>query len=428
MTFINRTATLYYDQYENLCSFLLNQNDLISVNFEKTTETSEKDVIVEDASLEYDVTVDADGKVYVFCQKNDGTLLLLTKKDGEWDRSILAGKSEIKIYNANILVTDENVHIFYCTPSKENEKVYRIYHHMFHENQWKTFQVEDIACKNLLNPFQLSVYGDRIILGYYHLLQHNEQIFMKTFHLENHEWGGREQLTYDNNYKLYLDMLYTKNEEFHIAFSQYIEGNLEIRHEKFRIRDGKPVKVAENVVSNLANCSYPTMVAFNKKLWIIWTEYDQIVSVFTNDSGSNWSLPYQWRESKEKLFMRYKFITNQQELKKTYRMNYSFGKEFPECTFMGFGSLDGAVEMPLKAKKKDSERKVSAMEVREDKIQESVNTPIKQEPVSMPIKQEEIPIDSVAVLEKRMTDLDERLTEIENYINRRRRGLFGHRG
>lgn len=352
MGFVNQTGILVSDSFGNLYSFLWSEEKIVLVYFDKILGSTEKTVLIEDCSLEFDAAIDKDDTLYVVCQKKDGSILLLDYTNGTWHTSILVDANPSKIYNLNIAAYEKSVHILYCVPGKENSKRYRIYHHFYEKQAWNTFEVEDIGRKDILNPFQILIEKDRLMIGYYNLVKNEEQIFIKIFDVSNGKWGPGIQLTYDANYKIYLDMLLIGKENLHLTYSEYIEGNLVIKYESYKLKANQVTKTTEEFVSNLANCSYPTFVFNDQKLWLIWTEYDQVVSCYTSDMGTTWSVPYLWKESKEQSFVRYKFLTNDENLKRNYLLNYSFGKEFPRFSFIGFGSLDRATEIPLKSKKK----------------------------------------------------------------------------
>ncbi|MBB6217044.1 hypothetical protein HNQ80_003149 [Anaerosolibacter carboniphilus] len=434
MGFVNQSSVLASDSFGNIYSFLWSEEKIVLVYFDKILGSTEKTVLIENCSLEFDAVIDKDDTLYVACQKNDGSIVLLDYMNSTWHTSTLVEANSTKIYNLSIAAYEKAVHILYCVSSAESDRRYRIYHHLYEKQSWSTYEVEDIGRKEVLNPFQIYTEKDRLILCYYNQIKKEEQIFLKTFDTFNKKWGTGVQLTFGSNYKMYLDTLMTSKENFHLTYSEYVEGNLVVRYEGYKIKGSQVTKMTEEYVSNPANCSYPTFVYNDKKLWVVWTEYDQVVSSFTMDMGNTWSVPYLWKASKEQPFVRYKFLSNDENLKRNYLLNYSFGREFPAFSFIGFGSLDQATEIPLKSKKKEKDGSPSSImsenlrglkdildsiekkEVRESREVKEIG---RQEAGSHAVQNTEID-----QLKARMKEVEERIESIEEYLNRKRRGLL----
>ncbi len=434
MGFVNQASVLVSDSFGNIYSFLWSEEKIVLVYFDKVLGSTEKTVLIENCSVEFDVVIDKDDTLYVACQKNDGSILLLDYINSTWRTSTLVEANPTKIYNLNITAYEKAVHVVYCVSSVESERRYRVYHHQYEKQAWNTYEVEDIGRKEVLNPFQLYMEKDRLILCYYNQIKNEEQIFLKTFDTFNKKWGASVQLTFGSNSKMYLDILMTSKDNLHLTYSEYIEGNLVVKYEGYRMKGSQVTKTTEGYVSNPANCSYPIFVYNDKKLWVIWTEYDQVVSSFTTDMGNTWSVPYLWKASKEQPFVRYKFLSNDENLKRNYLLNYSFGREFPAFSFIGFGDLDQATEIPLKLKKKEVDGNPSntmseelrglkiilnSMEKKEVKDDRSVKGIGQQEPKIDTTKDQEI--DQLKAEIKR---LEEKIESIEDFLNRKRRGLL----
>ena len=436
MPFVNKLSTLLSDENGNLYSFLWSEEKIIFVFFDRKTGKSEKQELVQDCTLEYDVMIDEKNRVYLVCQKKDKSVLLMSYIDGSWKTNILLSSGQTVIYNLNIISFYEKIHIIYCVPSIESDKVYRVYHHQQEDRQWKTYEVCDVNRKEILNPFQILTINNKLLMGYYNLKKNEEQIYVRIFDTNTNQWSEERQLTFNTNYKLYLDMLSTGKGDLHLGYSQYVDGNLLIRYEKFKFRDDEIIKTAEDTLSNPGNCSHPTFIVYDEKLWLAWLEYNQVLSCHTTDMGVTWSAPYLWKESKEQSFTRYRFKTNDPNLAERYKLNYSFGKDFPNLTFIGFGSLEGAEEVPSKLKKNDIGEDEMSFEYLDRKKEESHKSediiapfegPSHEAIRSYSIKsskkltweQQEIEL-----LHEKVRELEGRIQEIEDYINRRRRGML----
>ncbi|TCO80015.1 coiled-coil domain-containing protein [Marinisporobacter balticus] len=420
MSFANQRNTLIHDHLGNLYNFRWDEERILYTYFDKYLKKYEKDILVEDCTLEFDAGIDAQNNVYFVYQRKDGRLILKSLVNGFWQENLLGGENTLNILNLNLFIDYGRIHIIYCVPSNESDMTYRIYHHYYDEQGWKNFVVQDIERKNLLNPFQMIKKEKNFVVGFYDLMGEEEQIFIKEFNTETDQWENTIQLTDGSNNRVYLDILITKKENLHLTYSEYFQGNLLIKDEKYKVHENKAIKIAENIISNPSNCTNPTFIKDHDKLWNVWTEYDQIVSSLSTDDGITWSEPYLWKESKEEIFFRYKFDTNDENIDTDYRFNYSFGKDYPEFSFIGFGPLERAEKIPLQINKK-KEEEACVMELEEVKRSEKQINDVRNDTIQISKLQKDI-----EKLEAKISDiknLEERINNIEEYF-RRRRGLF----
>ncbi|WP_053957543.1 hypothetical protein [Inediibacterium massiliense] len=351
MPFSNQKNILMHDEVGNLHSFQEEKEKIIYTYFDKQLGEYKKEVLIENSSGEFDASMD-EKDLYMVYQNTKGEIILMTFKKGIWYENSLGGDVSLKVFNLNIVLCTGKVHIVYCVKAQENSMCYRIYHHYCENQEWRSFVVEDIEIQKFLNPFQLIDYENKLVIGFYQLIKGYEQIFIKEFDIQKQQWNPSIQLTWSSCEKLYLNLLMTHEELIHVTYSSYVDGNLIIKYEKYKLEQDQAIKKIEHILSNPANCSYPLFVKEKDKLWTIWTEYDQVVSSFSIDEGITWSEPYLWKESKEILFFQYKYYTNYEKIKENYQLCYAFGKAYPEFSFIGFGPLEKAQEIPIKKKRR----------------------------------------------------------------------------
>lgn len=353
MSFLSINSCLITDSIGNIYTFQYTQSGIEMITHEKATGNAEREVIVEGEILEYDVSISEEDKIYLVSQKKDSSISIYSINNNVWTESKLIDKTDLSIYNLKIVTHHDIVHIFYCKESQKDARKLNIYHHYFKGNKWETISVEEIIRNQIVNPIQILVNRSSLVLAYHDLGDYTEEVFIKKFDLDKRSWKDSVKITEDNKSKLYLDILELDN-ELHITYSEYEYENLTVKHKKISLDSGNVEKMSENILSNQANCTYPTLIYQNNLLWCVWTEYENVVSSYSEDRGITWSNAYSWKDSKGVDFVRYKFDTNQDSLKENYTMNYSFGKTYPNLGFLGFGNLEKAVEVP---KKKDGSTK-----------------------------------------------------------------------
>ncbi|QZY56574.1 hypothetical protein [Crassaminicella profunda] len=447
MSFANQRNVLIHDRLGNVYNFRWHEEKIVYTYFDKYLKEYASDMFVDDCTLEYDAAIDEENNVYFAYHRKDGKLVLMSLENGFWHKNLLGGDDTLSILNLNLFIHNKQVHMIYCVSSNESSMSYRIYHHYYSNQEWKTFVLQDINRKKFLNTFQIIQNENRLMIGFYDFLKDEEQIYIKEFDLENEQWKNSIQVTSSSNDKLYLDMFMTKNKILHLTYSEYFQGNLVIKYEKYKFENKKVVRLVEKIVSNPSNCAHPTFIKQGEKLWIVWTEYEQVVSCYTMDEGKTWSELYLWKESKTINFFRYKFNTNAENIKAAYQFHYTFGKGYPEFSFIGFGPLENVDKIPLKINSnrklenmvkdqgiEDKEVKNKKVEDKEIKVKKENTLKKELDELQKHIKTLEEKLKSIEKIEERMKNIEEKLKEVENleervknieeYLKRRRRGIF----
>ena len=421
MTFANQKSVLIHDKKGNIYNFYWNQGKIIFNLFNSEKQKYESKTIAEDSTLEFDSIIDNENNIYTVFQRKNGQIILMSRNKIEWNISELSKENQPEIINLNILSHGGKLHLIYCIPSNESEVAYKLYHHYLYDSEWKTLQIGDIMVRGLLNPFQVIYDSNRIILGFYNLCDNVDQIFMKEFDLDKNTWKNAIQLTTGYNDKLYLDMALLNSNAVHLTYSEYIEGNMVIKYEKYKKNDNRTIKVLDTVLSNPSNCSFPSFIHTKDNLWVAWTEHDQVVSCFSQDEGLTWSNPYLWKKSKEADFFRHKFVTNDNHIKSYYKLNHAFGKGYPEYSLMGFGPIEEGTEVPIKHKKKNEDSAMNDEHHPATRLNDT-KTKVEDEPI-----QKKIEYDKTDIMNE-LKKLEERIEGIEQYLQRRRRGFFFRSG
>lgn len=346
MSFYNDNISVINDSFENIYVIQWSEGKISLLYFDKASQSSERKELIDGVQEDYSVEIDSEDNIYLLTQSIDGYLNLSTIKENS--KNVIANLTDKPIpiaFNLNIFF-DEHLHIIYSIMLDDFKNTYRIYHHVLEDNKWISHEVDDIKVDKLLNPFILGNIDDKLVICYYDFIIDEEEIFFKMFDMESNNWSEKIKLTSGFSSKLYIDFIYYKG-KMHLVYSEYFEGNLVVKYERFRIEENKVIKEVEKVLSNPENCSYPIIVVYENKLWIVWVEYDSIVSRYSEDQGQSWSNLYLWKESKKEDIVRYKFVDNG-KYKKSIKFNYSFGKVFPTVEFIGFGPLVNTMEVPLK--------------------------------------------------------------------------------
>lgn len=342
MTFYNDKWIIADKDSNNILLFRKATNDILLDRINKDTNITNKESIVKDVLEEYDIAIGLENKIYMIYQ-NQAMHLILSIFDGNSREDIKLTAEQIpEVFDLNIMVYNNTIHIVYVIRLLEEGK-YRIYHHYYDNEDWGTYRVEDIIARKLLNPIKLIQEENNIILTYYN---NDKDIELKSFSSKDLAWSDASVLVNNPNEKLYLDMI-KRGDTIHLSYSEFQNGNLVIKYEKFIYNNGIYKKEVEEIISNEGSFSYPTIIIYEDDIWITWVELDNIISRFSNDKGKTWSsCMYMWNEGKSRNLVRYKYLTTAPENNKI--LDYSFGSVYPEVIFIGFGPTDDTIEIPIK--------------------------------------------------------------------------------
>lgn len=341
MSFYTDNWTIVEKDQKNILLFRKSDDLVIMERIVGNIEENTKEDLCQDILEEYDICIKSSGHIYFLYQSQEMHLILKIINEEKIEEVKLTKEPIPEVYELNMLVEDKKIHIIYSAMLKESGK-YIIYHHYYNGVIWDTFIPEEVEAKKFLNPMQIiSVEGD-ILLTY---TDKNKNIIIKKFNLEKLEWEDSIKLIDTDKEKIFLDVIKIEN-DYHFTYCEYINENLVVKYEKYLYIDGGFDKISEDVLSNEGATSYPTLIMYNDRLWVIWVELNKLMSRYYNNESKSWSDIYLWKESKNIDFLRYKYVTK--EVNNKIILNYSFGKPYPEVKFLGFGSTENTEIIPMK--------------------------------------------------------------------------------
>ena len=344
MAYFNDKLLLISDSYKNIDLFRLVKGNIIRYHFNYERQNYSEKIVAKGVFKEYDISIDEKDTIYIIHQDTTFDLMLtLIKKNGELETVKLTEEPILEIYYLNLILDLDKPHIIYFILVPDIEKKYRIYHHYFTGEEWRTNIVDEIRVRELLNPLRVFYTDNKIFIVYYDKVE-EEQIYIKKFNINKGEWEEKIRLTDSKENKLYSDII-VKGSKIHLTYCEYEEGNLVVKYGRFNYENNLAEKEIEDTLSNPENPQDPTLVYYNRKLWVVWVEHENLLSRYSDDLGNTWSPIYLWNESKGKDIVRYKYHKLFDE---GMILNYSFGKIAPEIGFIGFGPTENTIEIPLK--------------------------------------------------------------------------------
>lgn len=201
MAFYSNRVAIAFLNKDKLYLFR-NINKEILIDYYSEEVMNKKDTAIKDALGEFDILINEEDEIYLLYQDIDYYLNIITISDGKTNKVTLTESPLPRLYELNLLKTQNNISIIYLTLRSQNERIFKIHHHLLESDQWINYDVEDIKVNRVLNPIKVISEDNRIILGYYY----GNQICIKEFNLETKEWSESNILT-NNNEKIYIDII-----------------------------------------------------------------------------------------------------------------------------------------------------------------------------------------------------------------------------
>lgn len=478
MPLLKSNGHLLKDGFNNIYCIIYENNSITAIVYDKTIGNVEKKVIQENCTEYYFATIDKKNIIKVVCQTTKGEIVLLTFNNGNWDRNILNENVSTKIYEPYLIHYSSNLNVFYSLRSDENENNYEVYHILITEKEVLKNKLFTINTNGILNPYIINKFKDGFIISYLDTSDGVEELYVRYFDLKNNELMKEMKITEDYKEKLYLDTL-VEGSEMKVTYCEKYNGNLRVVYKLVQLDDKKPYEVSSEILSNECNCQYPTLIDDVDKTWVVWYQYQGVVSSFKRIDESKFDGPYLWKKSKGIDISKFGFVANHKNLNNRYRLNSSFTTISPKISFIGFGPLEDVEKIPFKKKslKEESFNNIKELNEMENKtIIKSNIKPLKENEdkklenlikefeeykkdieenkrllgklLQTTIKEKDNIKDTeskINELQKKINGFDDgvvsqledgknpikqlekRVTDIEDFLSRRRRGLFGPR-
>ena len=340
LTFYNIKAIISELDKENLYLFQNHKSEIIMNHFDYKSNINKKEIITKDCNGEFDVTL-IDNSLYVIYQDLLRNLNLSIINGNDIRNMSMTEEPIERIYELNIFNNDNQLNMVYL--KSLGEKKYRIIHNYVEGDSWVSQNVMDVQIDQAINPMKIIKIDKIFILCFYN----GNEVCIKELNSINSEWAETIVLSEPNSKKLYLDMIKIEN-NLHLVYSQFQNNNYVIIYERHSYNNGAIRKDFEKVISNESNCTNPTLILYDDKIWVVWNESNRLYSRHSGDGGNIWSSIHYWKESIAQELIRYKYLKENDEL--DFRFDFSFGTLNPEIKFVGFGPLENVEEINDKKK------------------------------------------------------------------------------
>ncbi len=413
MSFINVQSVLIYDSAENVHNFYLDDSHLSYVKADALTKKVESKMIERNIK-EFDAFIDDKDMILLMCITFEQKLILYEIAQNQINSTIISDQLNPYLSDIHIFGSKDDLNVLYTLPDHNNDQNYRILQSRYNEGNWENKKVGQFISQNIMkNEIKVLMEQDGEYLGF--VEYENNKSTLRVRKYDGISWSNDIiQIKKDEEIYWYD---FQKNKEFiEIVYANRVEDQFVICYESYDINLGKCIKRYN--LSNLSNCMHPIFISYQGDKWVLWVEMDWIYSCRLSNEKEGIEGVYRWKESKKTDFMKCRFSYNNETIKKKLALECdTVFASFPEYSLLGFGNLKGKAEAVTILKKKEDEGGKKMESVEDKKTVEKV----KEEKV---VKEEK----KAKGLQEKLDELEARVDNIENYLRRRNRSIFGTKG
>lgn len=339
MVFYNNRVIVIENFNDSLYIVRKSKNELFIEYINKSTNIFKKEKLISEPIIEFDIENDQLDGINILFINDKHDLVLSRLIENIYETKTILSSIKTRIFELTLINIESIQNIFYMQESDKKQFI-KIYHIHIEDGKQITSIVDEVETYQIINPLRIIKDDKNLILAYYY----RNQICLKVYNTITKIWSPSITLTNNKN-KLYLDIMKVGG-RIHLVYSDFSDDLFTVRYERFLIDNDYIIKEAEFNLSASGNYTDPILIYHHKKIWVIWKDTNQLISIYSEDGGKIWSSVYQWKNSKKMDIVKYKYLTN--TVDHSFKIDYSYGSIKPDIKFIGFGDLIQAEVLQIK--------------------------------------------------------------------------------
>ena len=291
MPFIREFNTLLYDSNNNVIYIDSNNGITFSLYDNSLNLISRKQIykgISSFVTCHFDI--DSDDIIYGLLKSETNELQYVTiaNKYCIKNNILKYNPYENTIKFPYIKKTHDYISLFYYLIVRNTPHTCSLVHKYNNKGIWNEYIIDTINY-DVLSNFRIINTPSHVIAFYFKLCDSHEELFMRCFNLSENIWSLPYQLTFSGNPKMYLSVIKDNNDCYHITYSENILGQYHCCYINGYTDFKKFTRSISKTFKECIACTFPTIIYYNDKLYIQWTEYNVLNSVKSSDNGKTWS-------------------------------------------------------------------------------------------------------------------------------------------
>lgn len=326
MTFVNKTKFILRKSDNNLVIFNIDDNikyNVLDYNLDLITSK-----ILYSGNFSYIncwFDIDKNDFIYGIINDSNGKLININIKD-----DVLKDYTLLKYDYMNFIIKfpyikilDNEEHVIYFSINKKNKYLGQLIH-IYKNNDVYIKNKIDYINYNILSNFTVTWKYNIPTIFYFNIVNGFEEIFISTFNIDTLKWSKPSMITNTRKNKIYLDVINTKNDYYHIVYSENHDYKYYCRYLKLTLKNNKFKIIKSNSVKNNIMCLFPNLIYNNSNLFIQWVEYHDLYTCKSSDEGEVWDEPIKNNDVSNHHFLRYYYKSNFNLNNDSY-LSYIFG-------------------------------------------------------------------------------------------------------
>ncbi len=376
MGLVGKYEYVLKDSSDKIYNFFINEKEQLECIYSnKSNQWIDKTIISNKACRHFAAAIDSRDKIHALVIHGSGEINYYYLEEKLWRSHKVAAinKNNENAYYPDIALVKNQLHFFYLYQNSGSRNTCKIQHITKHKDQWHHQTIEAITFNKYINPFKLLKHEDNLYLLFASYNSVCEEFYLTRLQQEDMSWEFSRRLTDISERKIYLDGLIDIYGLLHITWSMLEEDGLTVKYQQHNLSKLPKAKLLDKdtgemgktideigqllqeedavsdtssdaeasstpiILSDRQNCSFPYLIGFNKVLWIVWFQFNSLVSCYSTDNGKTWSTPNLIAKTKLMSFKRYRFASNAKLDMTLINCDYLFGTLYPNIQFIGFG-------------------------------------------------------------------------------------------
>lgn len=314
MSFLNKCSTIirrankdmFYIHLENgiIFDYFDSDNNLIS------SMNLTKNKLIDFTKAYF--TLDKYDNIYGVYNSNNSLIMvdILNNSSEILEKEIISyNNKKFNISFPYIKKDHDSLHIIYYVYNNDSTNTSAIFHHYKHNGIWTENKI-DFVNHIVMDNFIVIWSQQSPIIFYFNLVDGCEELFLSRFNCSTLSWSNPIQVTNSNKNKIYLSVLKDNMNFYHVSYCENIGNGYAVKYLNGYLNESNMNVNISTYITGPSTCMYPSLIKENTRLYLMWVNYNRLVTCSSDDLGKTWSDHETDDFSIEEDFVRARFFSN----------------------------------------------------------------------------------------------------------------------
>lgn len=255
--------------------------------------------------------IDSNDTIYGVINNKRGKLININIKDQIIEEETIL-KYDYENYFIKFPFVKNNLkenHLIYYSISEHTPNCATLVHIYRNNDSYKKNFIDYIDY-NILTNFVITWDNNIPTIFYFKLVNKHEELFVSSFNLNSLNWSSPIQITDSRKTKIYLSVLKSDDNLYHIGFSENNNEKYNFKYLTLYIKNNNFKIYNASYISSNIMCLFPCLIKHGSTLYAQWIEYYNLYTCKSNDFGQTWSKPVSYSYLYSSPALIYQFKSN----------------------------------------------------------------------------------------------------------------------